>query len=161
MKKIGILILLVIVSFFGLLYYTLRTKVQDVSSERPYSKIVGNSVEIKREMILVLNRKPEVLENDYLILELGENHGVGVKLIDTLRIASDLKIEKAKLFTNGTSGFTTAMVLGKVYSPFLKKLVSFEYNWGDEVIDLSREREFIFSKGPWETEQTKGKFTFH
>ena len=58
-----------ILVFIGMLYYVLRTKVNDVSSEKPFNLILNHKLTTKRVAYLVKNRVHEVHENQYLLLE--------------------------------------------------------------------------------------------
>lgn len=154
---VGILI------FIAMLYYALRTKVNDISSEKPFNSILNQKLTTKRIAYLVKNRSPEVYENQYLLLENKDDIDSELKEVYQISIGTNLTIHKAKIFTNGTSGFSHLYVLGSIYAEDLKKEVSFEYNYGEKKYSLySNEEEYwSFDKAIWENEKIVGKFYFN
>ena len=86
-----------------------------------------------------------------------------LKEVYQISIGTNLTIHKAKIFTNGTSGFSHLYVLGSIYAEDLKKEVSFEYNYGEKKYSLySNEEEYwSFDKAIWENEKIVGKFYFN
>ena len=153
---IGVLI------FIGLLYYVLRTKVNNVSSEEPFKSVINQKVTTKSEAIVFRNTDAFVQENDYELVNNTKEIYAEITEKYTIPIGTPLKIEKAKIFTNGTSGFSHSYVLGTIYIKELKKDVFFEYRWGEKHISLyGNEKEYwSFDKAIWETQKLEGKFYF-
>ena len=152
-----------ILVFIGMLYYVLRTKVNDVSSEKPFNLILNHKLTTKRVAYLVKNRVHEVHENQYLLLENKDEIDSDLKEVYEIPIGTSLTIQKAKIFTNGTSGFSYLYVLGNIYVADLKKEVPFEYNYGEKKYSLYGDEEeyWSFDKAIWENEKIDGKFYFN
>ena len=148
--------------FLGMLYYVLRTKVNNVSSEKPFNSILNQKLTTKRVSFLVKNRTPEVNENDYLLVENKDEINLELKEIYEIPVNTNFILQKAKIFTNGTSGFSYSYVLGTIYIDDLKKEVAFEYNYGEKKIFLyGEEKEYwFFDKSIWDDEKIEGKFYF-
>lgn len=148
--------------FIGLLYYVLRTKVSDVSSEKPFKTLIDQKVITKRKAIIFKNIDAFVNENEFEIVSDSTQIYNEIKEKYILPIGTELKIEKAKIFTNGTSGFSHSYVLGSVYMKELQKVVAFEYYWGDQNISIygDEKEHWTFEKALWENTKTEGKFYF-
>lgn len=148
--------------FVGLLYYVLRTKVNDVSSEEPFKSVINVKITTKTEAVIFKNVEDFVKENEYELVNTTKEIYTETTQKYTIPIGTELKIDKAKIFTNGTSGFSYSYVLGKVYVKELQKEVAFEYQWGDQQISLygNEKEHWTFAKALWENTKTKGKFYF-
>ncbi|CAD5279334.1 MULTISPECIES: hypothetical protein [unclassified Imperialibacter] len=162
-RRLALLIgfaLAAILTFGGLLYYALRTKVTDVSSFEPYSEIVGTTVVLKRPAVIVRNLDAFVNEHPYLLIEIDQGLFEGTEAIDTLPIGTSLEIQKAKHFTNGSSGFAHAFVLGWVELPGSGKIVPFEYGWGEQHISLYDEEVeyWTYPMALWQENANARKF---
>lgn len=124
------------VLFVALLYYTLKTKITDVSDQRPYREVLNKELVLQRDAVLVKSRSADIYANPYLLTEQEEQ--LMPEALPRYRLAKGtfIQITAAKLFKNGTSGFTYAYVLGKVYVPEIKSEVEFEYQWGESHISI-------------------------
>ncbi|WOK08449.1 hypothetical protein RT717_07335 [Imperialibacter roseus] len=149
-----------ILTFGSLLYYVLSTKVTDVSTFEPYSEIVGTTVVLKRAAVIVRNLDAFVNEHPYLLIEIDQGLFEGSEAMDTLPIGTSLGIQKAKHFTNGSSGFTHAFVLGWVELPGSGEIVPFEYGWGEQHISLYGEEEeyWTYPVALWQENANTAKF---
>ncbi len=72
-----------------------------------------------------------------------------------LPIGTELQIQSAKVFKNGTSGYEQAFVLGTVFINELNKEVSFEYRWGEAHTSIYNEYEdyWTFPIAIWQEEE--------
>lgn len=123
---------LLVAAFLGFLYYVLRTKVDDLSSQEPYVSLIGQKLELTRDVSLALNREPEVREKPMVLTE-SEVLGEGVVLVERIKAGTPLHITAVKNFTNGTSGFTTRVAFGKIdYEVSKYGTVEFEYEWRED-----------------------------
>jgi len=119
-------------AFLGLLYYVLRTTVDDLSGQEPYVSLIGQKIELTRDVTLALNRQPEVREKSMILTE-SEVLGEDVIFVEKLKAGTPLQITAVKNFTNGTSGFTTRVAFGKVdYEVSKYGKVEFEYVWPED-----------------------------
>jgi hypothetical protein len=73
-----------------------------------------------------------------------------------------VKLQQAKLFRNGVSGFETAYVLGTVFVPELKTEVAFEYAWGKNNWSLSSDEKdfYTFPLALWQDQVIEGQFRY-
>lgn len=154
--------LLGLLVFGGLLYYTLRTKVTDISNKRPYIDFVGKKVRSKRNAVLVLSRKADAYACPYLLTEKEDALMSDAAPTYPLPSGTELQIQSAKVFKNGTSGFEHAFVLGAVFVEELNEEVSFEYRWGEAHTSIYNEYQdyWTFSLALWQEgeELTEEKF---
>ncbi len=157
--KIAFIALLV---FIGMLYYVLRTKVTEVSGQEPYSAIVNKTVTLKRQAFIAFNVEWNAYDNPYLICESDSDFlsEVGTKYL--LPIGTALTITEANIYTNGTSGFSSAYILGTVYVKELKKEVAFEYRWGKQQVVIYGDAidYWTFPLAIWQEKVLQGKFYF-
>ena len=149
-----------ILIFIGLLYYVLRTKANDISSKEPFKSIINVKVTTKSEAVIFKNIEAFIKENDYELVNNSKEIYPEITEKYIIPIGTELKIEKAKIFTNGTSGYSHSYVLGTVYIKELQKVVAFEYNWGDQQISLygNVKKHWTFEKAIWENTKTEGLF---
>lgn len=123
---------LLVAVFLGLLFYVLRTETSDLSGQQPYVSLIGQKLELTRDVTLALNRQPEVFEKKMVLTE-SEILADGVVLVERLKAGTPLQITAVKNFKNGTSGFTTRVAFGKIKSNVTKKvMVEFEYEWPED-----------------------------
>jgi hypothetical protein len=162
MRKLIKIALLALLVFIGMLWYVLRTKVSDVSDQEPYSGIVNKTVAIKRQAFIALNVEWNAYDNPYLICESDSDFlsEVGTKYI--LPTGTVLTITEANIYTNGTSGFSSAYVLGTVYLKELKKEVAFEYRWGKQQVVIYGDSKdyWTFPLAIWQDNELNEKFYF-
>lgn len=151
MKTSYIILILVIalLALAGYFYFTLKTKVKNVSEIEPYSKILHKKHHLERDVLLVKNIKHNVFEKDYLIVENTEILEDEIVEKHLIKRGAEIEIINAKLFKNGTSGFTTSVVIGKIMTT--NGLKEFEYVWGDQHIVFNNENKeyWTFSKPIW------------
>lgn len=133
----------------GFFYFTLKTKVKDISQVEPYSKILNKKHLLERDVLLVKNAELYVFEKEYLIV--NKTMALDDSIIEKhlITAGTEFEIKNAKLFTNGTSGFTTSVLIGKVMTQNGTK--EFEYVWGEQHITFnSDEKEYwTFPKPIW------------
>jgi hypothetical protein len=162
LKKMSIASVVLLLAFIFILYLTLRTKVNDVSSKQPYSEFINQALVLKRSASISKTREPDVQANPYLLTEAqGEVlEDVGLRYI--LPAGTVVKLQQAKLFRNGVSGFERAYVLGTVFVPELKTEVAFEYAWGKNNGSLSSDEKdsYTFPLALWQDRITQGQFRY-
>lgn len=124
---VGILILLYVVFLYG----TLRTKSKDLTNISPYSDIIGTDQTTEQVCYIAKNYEHYVKENAFILKQTSDFDSEAGKAYE-LPIGSPIVIENAKAFTNGVSGSTSNMILGRVFIKELNKEVAFEYNWDSE-----------------------------
>lgn len=138
-KPLSIILLSLLVGavlFVALLYYTLKTKITDVSDKKPYSEVLNKELVLQRDAIIAKSRSADTYANPYLLTE--QEDQLMSEAVPRYRLAKGtaIRMTAAKLFKNGTSGFTHAYVLGKIYVPEIKLEVEFEYQWGESHISI-------------------------
>ena len=150
MKPFLFIILIIFISiliFAGLLYWTLRTKTKIVTNVEPYAGIMNKKLELDRDVLLVKNRSAYVHEKAFLIVERNQVLDKEITERHLLKAGTTLTLNRAKLFKNGTSGFTASVVFGIVSTDLGD--IEFEYVWGDEHTTLaSDEPNFFTYKNP-------------
>ncbi len=158
LKIIGVVVLLSTVAFIGVLYLTLRTKTQIVSDQEPFSSFLNQNLSLERDVLLVHNLEEFSFEQIHKIEEKGANVYEGVTVFKELEKGTSITFEDAKLFTNGTSGFTTCVLFGTVYLE--SQEIKFEYHWGDQQISLDKNDKgyWTFSKPIWKSQQFDKKY---
>ena len=152
---IVVIVLVGLVLFAGLLYYTLKTQITDVSSKKPYSEYIGKKVYSKRDAIIALSSEADAYANPYIITESKSDLMLEADPRYKLSSGTELLIQSAKIFKNGTSGFEHAFVLGTVFVKELNREVPFEYRWGEAHTSLYNEYEdyWTFSLSLWQEEE--------
>jgi hypothetical protein len=161
-KKIFVVLALFLLVFVLGLYYTLRTKVTQVSDKQPFAEFMNRPLALKRPAAISKTREPDVQANPYLLTEVKDEpiEGAGPRYI--LPAGSTIILQHAKLFRGGTSGFETAYVLGSVYVVELKKEVAFEYAWGKNNWSLNSEVKdyYTFPLALWQDRMIEGRFNY-
>lgn len=149
-------IVLVILVFIGLLYWTLKTKNKNVTNTEPYTTFMNQKLILDRDVLLVRNIDAFVFEKPMLIIEVNDVLFDGITNKELIKAGTDFTLTKATLFTNGTSGGTTSVVFGTIRTKHGN--VEFEHVWGNEHSSLNTEEPnyFIFPKPIW---QSKSNFT--
>ena len=162
MRKLIKIAFLALLVFIGMLWFVLRTKVTGVSDQKPYSAIVNKTVTLKRQAFIALNVEWNAYDNPYLICESDSDFLSEVGTKYTLPIGTTLIITEANVYTNGTSGFSSAYVLGSVYVKELKKEVPFEYRWGKQNVVIYGDAidYWTFPLAIWQEKELQGKFYF-
>ncbi len=153
MKFLGVIVSIVIILvllFVGLLYFTLKTKTKTVTEEAPYVSYMNTDLVLARDVILVKNDPAFVFEEALKLVEDDVPLFDGVTQEHFLKAGSNIQLHDAKLFTNGVSGFTQSIVFGTVATEAGE--FGFEYAWGDEHSTLSNEipNYFTFDEPVWE-----------
>lgn len=123
-------VLVLLLLFGGLLYYTLRTKVQNVSKMEPIHPLIQHPMATKRRAWLVRQAEGTFYAEQYALLEDTSNLQPTTQTIE-VATGSVLNIREAKIFTNGTSGIKHLRVVGEVFVPALNRSIPFEYAWGN------------------------------
>jgi len=158
--KILLVVGILVVLFAILLYFTLRTKVDDISKIAPYKSITGTHQTTKQVSYLVENYKAFVQENPYL-LKLNKDFYSKVGAVYEIPIGTKLRIEKTKTFTNGVSGATHTYVLGFIYVEELQKEVAFEFSWdGEKPLEIEQYEDYLrYPLTPWQDQPLPLKFS--
>jgi len=149
-KILGILLIFVML-YMGFLYFSLKTKVKDVSNIMPFKSIIGTEQLTKQICYLALNQEPFRKENPYL-LQIENNFNDVAETAFQIPIGTRIKIENVKAFTNGVSGFTSHYVLGHIYVNQLEKEVAFEYLWdGEKPLEIKNHEDYLrYPLTPWQ-----------
>ena len=151
--KIGSTILIVGVVatmlFILLLYLTLRTKVTQVNHMPPYSHLIGETLVLHSDARLVRNIDAFVFQTPLLLLDAKEPLFDGVTLAYSLPAGTEIILESATLYKNGTSGFTTSIVAGRAITE--TGIHEFEHRWGDEhsSLDNNTPNQWTFDTPLW------------
>ncbi len=149
-----------IVLFLSFLYYVLKTKVVDVSEKKPYSEIVGKALGLKRPAMLFKSIDYAVNENPYRLIEEGESQSLDGAFIALIPKGTKFEVKQVKHFTNGTSGNTSAFVLGEVYIAEIDRVLKVEYRWGEHHSLCIEEpcSYWVYPLALWQEEKLMGKY---
>lgn len=148
---IGLFVLLV---FIGLLYYTLKTKVEDVTNDPPFVNLVGKKMKLGQDAILVNNYEPFVYEEPLLLDKKDSPLYEGTTIAFYVKKGDELQIRSAKNFTNGTSGATHTILFGTIITGSPSKTIPFEYYWETQTITKDAENTLIFTFLPEVTSES-------
>lgn len=145
-------VLVVILAFIGLLYFTLKTKTKNVTAVEPYTAFINQKLILERDVLLVKNRDAYVFEKPFLIVEMDDVLDEEITEKQLIKAGTPLTINKATLFTNGTSGGTTSVVFGSIATK--NGEIEFEHVWGNEhsTLSVNEPNYFTFPKPIWESE---------
>lgn len=150
---IGLLILFLGIAFCGLLYYTLSTKVNDVSQQEQYTRFINQKMELGQDAVLVNNYEPFVYEEPLYLDAVGSQLYEGTTIAHQLKKGDEVIIKSAKEFTNGVSGVTHTLLFGNVTSGNPPVTIPFEYYWEAQEIEKTENGVFVFKfkLADWET----------
>ncbi len=162
LKKILAALTLLLLAFIFILYLTLRTKANDVSSKKPYAEFMGKQLAIKRPAALFKTREPDVQVNPYALTDAQPDAQEEAGPRYVLPAGTVITLQKAKLLRNGTSGFERSYVLGTVFVPELKAEVAFEYAWGKNNWSNAADENdhYTFPMALWQDRAIDGKFKY-
>lgn len=151
---IGLIVLFLGIAFCGLLYYVLKTKVNDVTDQDPFASFVHQKMVLGQDAILVNNYEYFVEEESLYLDAVGSQLYDGTTIAHQLNKGDQIYIHSAKDFTDGTSGFTSTLLFGNVTTGNPPQIIPFEYNWETQKIKKNAQGVFVFSfeASPWELE---------
>ena len=139
LKKLFLKIILVffvlVIAFCGLLYYTLRTKVADISDQKPFIDFIDKEMILGQDAILVNNYEHFVNQEPLYLDAVGSQLYDGTSIAHYLKKGDTVIINSAKDFTNGTSGFTNTTIFGTVKTGNPSSTIPFEYDWETQTIE--------------------------
>lgn len=143
---IAIIFIAFVIGYCALFYYTLRTKVNNISDQEPFASFIDKKIILAQDAILVTNYPSFVQEEPLYLDALGSQLFEDISIAHTLQKGDTIVIKKVKNFTNGVSGFTTTMLLGEVTTSNPKQTIPFEYTWLGKGIekDTNGQRSFWF-----------------
>lgn len=128
-----------------------RTTSEDISHLAPFSKIIGKEVATVQASYIAVNYEHWVKENQYIIVMKRNKLSGNATQLRELPVGSILKIEKAKRYTDGVTGFTSTYVLGTVFLEELQKEVPFEYAWGSKSYGTNLPGDYFnYRLAPWQ-----------
>ncbi|WP_126973360.1 hypothetical protein [Gynurincola endophyticus] len=154
-----------LVVFVLMFIYVIKTKSADISRYTPFSEWIGKTVILPVETVLFEDRDPfnkkypailyDSLHPDWQQVEQRKQSATDAH--HTIRIfpaGSRLTIEKAMIYTNGVSGFSTAMLFGTISDSSKNYPVS--YKWGTysagRAFDQLKEC-WSFHQAPWQLQR--------
>ena len=112
MKKISVIIVGGIVFFIGILYYTLRTKVRDISDIELYTAYFNKKLVLKKGIMLVKSKYFLMSDPDFVLTAFDINLTANMQPRYTLREGTIITLNDAKAYLNATTGDETNYVLG-------------------------------------------------
>jgi len=120
---------------------------------QPYSDLVNQKLALERDVLLVKNRASYVFKKHFLIVETDAVLDEGITEKQVIKAGTQLILNNAELFTNGTSCTTTRVVFGSISNK--NGEWKFEHVWGDEQSTLSIDQPnyFTFVKPVWHTKK--------
>ena len=145
LTKILLIFLVLAIGFCGLLYLTLRTRVIDVSDQEPFSSFINKEIILGQDAILVNNYEHFVHEEPLYLDVVGSQLFEGTTIAYKLSKGDIIVINKVKNFTNGVSGTTSTIFIGKVTTGSPKNTIPFEYDWQKQQIAKNEQGIYIFT----------------
>jgi hypothetical protein len=151
---IGLILLFLVLAFCGLLYYTLRTKVNDITDKKPFTTFVNKQMVLGQNAILVNNYEHFVQEEPLYLDAVGSQLFEGTTIAHQLKEGDTVTIHSVKDFTNGVSGTTDTLIFGNVTTGNPPIKIPFEYTWETQKIEKNADGVFVFSfeLADWEKE---------
>ncbi|EDM44425.1 hypothetical protein SCB49_05330 [unidentified eubacterium SCB49] len=151
---IGLILLFLGLAFCGLLYYTLRTKVNDITDQKPFTSFVNEKMVLGNDAILVNNYEHFVHEEPLYLDAVGSQLFEGTSIAHQLTKGDTVIIHSVKDFTNGVSGTTSTVLFGNVTTGNPPAKIPFEYTWEAQQIEKNTDGVFVFSfeLAEWEKE---------
>ncbi len=151
---IGLILLFLGLAFCGLLYYTLRTKVNDITDKKPFITFVNKQMVLGQDAILVNNYEHFVKEEPLYLDAVGSPLFEETTIAHYVKKGDEVIITAAKDFTNGVSGTTSTLLFGNVTTGNPPITIPFEYTWETQQIEKNTDGVFVFSfeLADWEKE---------
>ena len=143
--KILLMFLVLAIGFCGLLYFSLRTRVNDISNQEPFASFIGKEIILGQEAILVNNYEHFVHEEPLYLDAVGSQLFEGTTIACKLSKGDIIVINSVKDVTNGVSGTTSTILLGEVTTGNPSKTKPFEYDWGNEQIAKNSKGVYLFT----------------
>lgn len=148
-----------------LLLVTLKTRSASLHKVSPFKEFTGATVVLKRPCLLVREQDPQDKAYPYTLtddlhpayagqLERIKRHQPEVVLVDSVAAGTTLRFDKARVYTNGVSGLSTACLSGILQHA--GKAYPITYSWGRE--DLNKwlnkeEKSWTFWQAPWQDQK--------
>ncbi len=131
MKKIILVFVIGLIGFIGLLYFTLKTKVRDISNIELYATYFNKKMVLKKGVFLAKSKDLLINDPEYVLAAFDINLTDNMQPRYILPQGTVIILNAAKAYLNGVSGLETNYVIGKLYLNELKKEVSFKYAWNE------------------------------
>ena len=163
MKKIaigcGIFLVLVIGTVAILFYILTRPKYRDVSSEKPFTKIINQKLTTKRPTLILNYDIPKYKDYSYH-LEDGNSFGMESDLETVAKIpkGTEVIIDKIEIHSNWVSGSSTIYLFGNIYSEEKQRSYAFQYTWGDYHLLYEDNPYWTFELAFWQNEALTEKY---
>ncbi len=155
-----------ILVFSFIIYATIKVKSKDISKLEPFQEWVGKTVPLHQEVVVFKELISLNEDRNYPYIILDKAHPKwqyveqqktmaepDLKKIDIFPVGSTFQIEKATIFTNGVSGFSTPYVFGTIR--YGDKEFKVGYQWGEESISKrmdNNDKSWKFHQAPWQSE---------
>jgi hypothetical protein len=161
-KMIYLLLLGGLVFVVVIFYIALRTTKITVTEQEPYSRYINKELVLQRPALLVKNVKAFSYLEPYLLVEVDAQLYSEITEKYLIPAGTTFELNKAVLIKNAVSGFTTSLVVGKIYVNEFQKEVDFEYLWGNEhvVLQPGAKSSWTFPLALWQKEEIKDSFIF-
>ena len=143
--KILLIFLVLAIGFCGLLYLTLRTRVNNASNQEPFASFIGKEILLGQDAILVNNYEHFVHEEPLYLDAIGSQLFEGTTIAYTLSKGDVIVFNAVKDFTNGVSGTTSTILLGEVTTGNPRKTKPFEYDWENQKVAKNSEGIYVFT----------------
>jgi hypothetical protein len=161
-KMIYLLLLGGLVFVVVIFYIALRTTKTTVTEQEPYSRYINKELVLQRPALLVKNVKAFSYLEPYLLVEADAQLYSEITEKYLLPAGTTFDLKNAVLIKNAVSGFTTSIVVGKIYVDEFQKEISFEYAWGKQyvVLEPGAKSSWTFPLAIWQKEENKEVFSY-